>query len=136
MLSTSHSSNNFSNLETLANTNPVHVGPFNVPNHQPAAYQPVASQPFPACQPDASAIMLPPSNHVVTLTNATVEKPNGYAAKEAWTRHHALIKQLYFHDKKQLTEVMRFMESEHGFRATLVFSLCSTLPFSRNPDIC
>ena len=135
MQSTLHSSNNFGNIEALASTNPTHVGPFNDPNHQFAAYQPVAYQPSPAFQPDASAFMLPPSNHVISVTNAVVEKPSGYAAKEAWTRHHALIKKLYFHDKKQLTEVMRFMESEHGFRATLVFSLCSALPLSRYPNI-
>ncbi|CAD6593216.1 MAG: hypothetical protein ASARMPREDX12_006943 [Alectoria sarmentosa] len=48
-----------------------------------------------------------------------VTKPNGWAAKPNWARHEALIKQLYLYEKKSLGEVMRIMESQHGFRATV-----------------
>lgn len=48
--------------------------------------------------------------------NTYTREPKGWAAKEAWTRHQALIRQLY--EKKPLKEVMRHMADQHGFRAT------------------
>lgn len=48
--------------------------------------------------------------------------PNGWAAKPNWARHEALIKKLYLYEKKSLAEVMRVMESQHGFKATSVIN--------------
>ena len=44
---------------------------------------------------------------------------SAWATEEDWTRRHALIRQLY--EKNPLPKVMRLMESQHGFKATLVF---------------
>ena len=46
------------------------------------------------------------------------EEQSGWATKKDWTRHQALIGQLY--EKQPLKEVMYFMESQHGFKATFV----------------
>ncbi|KAK3172044.1 hypothetical protein OEA41_004128 [Lepraria neglecta] len=43
-------------------------------------------------------------------------KRSAWATEQDWTRHHALIRQLY--EKNPLPKVMRLMESQHGFKAT------------------
>ena len=101
-------------MATVA-ANPINVGTLNVPDHQLAPYQPSA-----AFQPDTRAITLPSSSDVGEPTAAPIARINGWAAKENWAKHQALIKQLYFHEKKPLAEVMRIMENQHGFKATLV----------------
>ena len=57
---------------------------------------------FPAAAPDA----------------APDAAPSGWATKQDWDRHRALIGQLY--EKETLTKVMGFMAEQHGFRATFV----------------
>ena len=109
-----HPSNNARTLQTIAGANPVHAGLLDLPDHQSAAYQPSS-----AVQPDASTVMLPFPLPAPTV--AHVAKSNGWAAKEAWAKHQGVIEQLYLHEQKPLAEVMRFMKSEHGFKATLVF---------------
>ena len=42
----------------------------------------------------------------------------GWALEPDWVRHQTLIAQLY--EEKTLPEVMRIMDSQHGFKATLV----------------
>lgn len=111
-----HHSDNVRSVQATAGATPVHAGLIDMPDHQSAAYQHSS-----AVQPDASALILP--FPVPTPTIANVENSNGWAAKEAWAKHQGVIKQLYLHEKKPLAEVMRFMESEHGFKATLVLGL-------------
>ena len=106
--------------------NPIDIGALNVPDHQLTPYQPAA-----AFQLDTLEIRLPSASHVGDATAAPIPKINGWAAKEDWAKHQALIKQLYFHEKKPLAEVMRLMENRHGFKATLV--LRATHFFFRAP---
>lgn len=60
------------------------------------------------------------SNDVSAPAVTSVTRSNGWATKESWASHQARIKQLYLYEKKPLAEVIRLMESQHGFRATLV----------------
>lgn len=115
MASRSQPSDKISIFQVFAGENPLCAGPLNLPDHQPDAYRP-----SPAFQPDALAITLPFSDDVEAPITAPVTDPTGWATKEAWTQHQADIKQLYFHEKKPLSKVMRLMEDKHGFRATLV----------------
>lgn len=115
MASRSQPSNELSIFGVFAGDNPIYAGPLDFPDHQPDAYRPSS-----AIQPDASAVTLPLSDNVEAPITAPVTNPTGWATKEAWTQHQADIKQLYFHEKKPLTEVMRLMKDKHGFRATLV----------------
>ena len=111
----SHPFNNQGTLSAVAGANPIHAGILDLPDHQPAAYQ--LSSTF---QPDASTITLSHFNPTTAPMGATVANSNGWAAKEAWEKHQAVIKQLYLHDRRPLEEVMRLMRDQHGFRATLV----------------
>ena len=45
-------------------------------------------------------------------------RQNDYATKADWERHRNRISLLY--EGKELAEVKRIMETEHGFKATLV----------------
>lgn len=128
MNSSLHSSNNVRTLQAIAGVDPVHAGLLNLPDHQPAAYQPSS-----AVQPDASALMLP-AFPVPAPTIAGVTNSNCWAAKEAWAKHQADIEQFYLHERKTLAEVMRLMESEYGFKATLV--LCIVLCISSMANAC
>ena len=51
-------------------------------------------------------------------TAAPVVEQSGWATKQDWDKHRALIGQLY--EKKKLSQVMDFMAKRHGFRATFV----------------
>lgn len=127
MHSSLHPSNNVRTLQTIAGVNPVHAGLLDLPDHQSAAYQPSA-----AVQPDASTVMLPFPLPAPTV--AHVAKSNGWAANEAWAKHQGVIEQLYLHEKKSLAEVMLFMESKYGFKATLV--LCVVFCTSSMANVC
>ena len=107
--------NTLGDLQAITGENLVDAS-FLIPDHQSAVYQTSS-----AFQPDGSAYMLPSSNRNIAPMNTTqAEKSNDWAAQSAWTKYQAVIKQQYLHEKKPLTEVMRFMESEHGFKATSV----------------
>lgn len=54
--------------------------------------------------------------------------PKGWAAKDAWNAHRALISHLYANNT--LPEVMRIMEAKHGFKATLA-DFFTAFPVSR-----
>ncbi len=54
----------------------------------------------------------------------SVGSQNGWASKEDWVRHQTIISRLYRTQK--LVEVMNFMASQHGFRATFVFQTVLT----------
>ena len=111
----SHPFNTVGDLQAITGANLVDASTL-FSDHQSAVYQTSS-----AFQPDGSAFMLPSSNRNITSTNTTqVEKRNGWAAQSAWTKYQAVIKQQYLHEKKPLQEVMCFMESEHGFKATSV----------------
>ncbi len=97
----------------IASANSIHPGSPILPDSQLTACQ--SSSAF---QPDALAITSPSSRDAGTPTVTRAMSSNGWAAKEDWARHRALIKRLYLDEKKPLTEVMRLMESEHGFKAT------------------
>ena len=115
MTSHSHSSNDGVTLAAIAGANPTDAGSWSAPGHQSTAHQ----TPL-AFQSDALGMMSNVPNEVGVGTNAPARERSGWAAKEDWTRHQALIKQLYLYRKKSLKEVMRHMEGQHGFRATLV----------------
>ena len=51
----------------------------------------------------------------------SVGSQSGWASKEDWVRHQTLISRLY--GTQKLVEVMNFMASQHGFRATFVFQI-------------
>ena len=72
------------------------------------------------------------SNDVSDPAVTSVTGSNGWAAKESWASHQALIKQLY--EKKPLAEVIRLMESQYGFKATLVHRAALLVPSIA--DIC
>lgn len=115
MTSKPHSASDFESLVAIAGGNPTHTDSLNFTEHQSASHQNPS-----AFQPDALATSLYSSNHVGVPTLAPVTNLNGWAAKQDWARHQALIKRLYLYEKKALGEVMRFMESQHGFKATSV----------------
>ena len=116
MTSKSHLSNEVGNLVAMTGRNPIHANSLSFPDHQSASYQI-----SPALQPDALTATFSSSNDVGAPMVAPVTNPNGWAAKQDWARHQALIKQLYLDGKMPLAEVMSFMESQHGFKATSVF---------------
>lgn len=64
-------------------------------------------------------------NSSVSSTTTAVGNPSSYATKQDWTRHRDLIAQLY--EKQPLADVMRTMESQHGFRATYGYSFRSLI---------
>ncbi len=129
MTTNSYPSNEIGTLVAMDGTNPIHADSLNFLDH-PSPVIPSS----PAFQPDPLAITLDSSNDLVGPTTAPVTKAHGWAAKESWARHQALIKQLYLCEKKPLAEVMRLMESQHGFKATLVHqaALCVT----STADVC
>lgn len=98
----------------MAGMNLVHADLPDFPHHHSAFYQ--SSQ---ASQPDPVAIPLHSPNDFGGPVTAPITHQSDWAAKEAWAEHQAVIKQLYVYEKKPLPEVMRLMESQHGFRATL-----------------
>ena len=116
MTSHSHSSNDGASLVNIAGANATGADSWNAPDHQSTAHQiPLAFQ------SDPLRMMSDSPNEVGVGMNAPTREPSGWAAKEAWARHQPLIKKLYLYKKKTLKEVMRHMEAQHGFKATLVF---------------
>lgn len=115
MTSRSYSTNDVVTLGAMAGVNPIHAESLSFPDHQ-SALSPSSA----AFQPDAMATTLCSSNDFGAPTITPVTNPNGWAAKQTWATHQAFIKQLYLDEKKPLAEVMRLMESQHGFRATSV----------------
>ena len=59
-----------------------------------------------------------PPNIIEFPMAAPVVDQSGWATKQDWDKHRALIGQLY--EKHKLFEVMDFMAKQHGFRATFV----------------
>ena len=98
----------------LSDAESTHAGSLAFPDHQAAPYQQVS-----ALQPDA-LVALPSSDMVNIPTVTLVVRSKNWATKEDWVAHQPLIKQLYYDQKKPLKEVIRFMEGQHGFRATSV----------------
>ena len=115
MTSSSHSSDEGASLVAIASANATDADSWIAPDHQSTAHKPPL-----AFQSDALRMMSNSPNEVGVEMNAPTREPNGWAAKEAWARHQALIKQLYLHEKKSLKKVMKYMEDQHGFKATLV----------------
>ena len=116
MASNLYSSDDGASLVAIAGANPTGADSWSPLDHQSTAHQvPLAFQ------SDALRMMSNPPNEVGVGTNVPNRVPSGWAAKEAWARHRAVIKQLYLHEKKSLKEVMRHMKDKHGFTATLVF---------------
>lgn len=76
-------------------------------------------------QPDAMASLLEPPDAVGNPMATPNANQSGWATKKDWIKHQALIGQLY--KEQPLAEVMEFMESQHGFRATLVTQLLVVL---------
>ena len=69
-------------------------------------------------QPDAMATSLELPHAVENQMAAPNANRSGWATKNDWTKHQALIGELY--RGHLLAEVMKYMESHHGFRATFV----------------
>lgn len=115
MTSQSHLTNEVGTLVAMNARNPMHTNSLRFPGNQYAS-----DHMSPAFQPDAFAAPLSPSNDIGALTLAPATDANGWATKQDWARHQTLIKQLYRDEKKPLAKVMRFMESQHGFKATSV----------------
>ena len=59
------------------------------------------------------------SNAMETPNATPASNLSAWATKRDWIQHQALIGQLY--KDQTLSEVMKFMESQHGFKATYVF---------------
>ena len=53
-----------------------------------------------------------------SVSNATAGSSCTWATEKDWTKHRALIGELY--SSNTLAEVMRFMETEHKLKATSV----------------
>lgn len=113
MISHSHLSSEMGTLAAIADASTVHADLTGVPDHQSAS-----SHSFPDFQPDVVPSTLYSSNDAVVPTVAATN-PSGWATTQSWARHQPLIKQLYLYEKKPLAEVMRIMERQHGFRATV-----------------
>lgn len=94
-----------------AHSNLAESEPLNSPHRQLAPYQFTL-----AFDPNESATNPPSSNDFTISSTVPIVKQNRRATKESWEMHRPLIAQLY--QKKPLTEVMRFMEREHAFKAT------------------
>ena len=117
MESRSHSFNEVGTLAAEASSNPVGAGPLYFSDHQSAS-----CETFSAFQPDASAVIPHPSNNLGTITVPSTANQNGWATPESWESHRYLIEQLYQIKGESLPKVMRIMDSEYGFRATLVLN--------------
>lgn len=103
----------------------MHANSLSFPDHQSASYQIP-----PAFQPDTTTAPLSSSDDIGALTLAPATNATGWATKQSWASHQVLIKQLYLDGKKPLAEVMSFMESQHGFKATSVLHV--VLVFSQH----
>ena len=57
-------------------------------------------------------------NAVETPNTAPASRLSAWATKPDWIQHQALIGQLY--KGRRLSEVMKIMEKQHGFKATYV----------------
>lgn len=99
----------------VAGAKPIHVETLRSPDHQSVSYPSSA-----AFQSDAMATTLYFSNEIGIPIRTPAVNSNGWATKQDWARHQALIKQLYLDEKKPLKEVMRLMRNQHDFKATLV----------------
>ena len=125
MTSRSYPSNDVVPLGAMAGANPIPVESLSFPNHQSASSLYSA-----AFQTAALATTLSSFNDVGAPMVTPATKPNGWATKQHWARHQAIIKQLYSIEKKPLAEVMRLMEILHGFRATSVPHTILLVPLS------
>lgn len=95
-------------------------------NHHPTVHEDPGN-----LQPDAMANAY--IDDVGVTAFPTLRNQNGRAAKEDWEKHRELIKRLYLEENNSLAKVMRFMDSQHAFKATSVVpALCSG---SSNADI-
>ena len=126
MTSKSHSSNEAGTLVATTSRNPIHADSLSFHDYRSASYQI-----SPGFQPDALTAASSSSSDVGVPTLAPAPSANVWATKQVWARHQALIKQLYLCENKSLAEVMRFMESQHGFKATLVFHVVLIFPQHR-----
>ena len=102
----------------ISHANLEHVDlPMDLPNHS-STLDP-SSQTF---QPGDMA----PTSYVFSDVAASVatqsDIPQIWATENDWTRHRALITELYGENK--LPKVMSIMESQKGFKATLVDNSC------------
>ena len=70
-------------------------------------------------QPDTMANLTELPNAVKPPNATSASILRAWATKRDWTQHQALIGQLY--KDRTLSEVMNFMERQHGFKATCVF---------------
>ena len=87
--------------------------PMDLPS-QPSILDP-SSQTF---QPGETVSTSYVSNDVATSVATQSDIPRVWATEDDWTRHRALITELYGENK--LPKVMSIMESQQGFKATLV----------------
>ena len=87
--------------------------PMDLPNHLSTLDS--SSQTF---QPEEMAPTSYVSNDVATSVVTQSVIPRVWATEHDWTRHRALITELYGENK--LPKVMSIMESKQGFKATLV----------------
>ena len=55
---------------------------------------------------------------ITAPTATTSANSSTWATNKDWTKHRALIEELY--DSHKLAEVMKFMETSHNFKATSV----------------
>ncbi|KAK3167260.1 hypothetical protein OEA41_010386 [Lepraria neglecta] len=96
----------------VSGTNPNHLESLSFSNYR------FASRPVPVpFQSDVMASDTYSSNNVRTSWVTTSANPKGSISKRDWNKHRALITKLYA--KRTLPEVMKFMESEYDFRATV-----------------
>ena len=64
--------------------------------------------------------------NAVETPNATpARRLSAWATKRDWIQHQAVIGQLY--KDRTLSEVMKIMEKQHGFKATYVLLAVSTI---------
>lgn len=112
MTTESYSSNEVGTLGAIASASPMHAESLSFPDHHSTPYQSSA-----AFQSSALATTSRVNDADASI-NTPVANAIGWATKQNWARHQEVIRQLYLCENKPLTEVMHFMESHHGFRAT------------------
>ncbi len=109
-----HTSNNDETATLISYANLEHVDlPTDLPNHL-SALDPSSE----TLQPDAMEPTSYVSNEVAASVVTQSDIPRVWATENDWTRHRALITELYGENK--LPKVMSVMESQQGFKATLV----------------
>ena len=103
--------------------------PMTLPDH--SSILDSSSQPF---QPEKIIPTSYVSNDAATSAVTQSSIPRIWATQNDWTKHRALITDLYGENK--LPKVMSIMESQEGFKATLVgnFILCISLVTSLKPS--